>query len=48
MAYTSDESGQREVYIRPFPAGGGQWKISVGGGEQLRWRGDVSTLKSQL
>jgi Tol biopolymer transport system component len=40
MAYTSDESGQREVYVRPFPAGDQQWKISTGGGEQPRWRGD--------
>jgi eukaryotic-like serine/threonine-protein kinase len=44
MAYTSDESGQREVYVRPFPAGGGQWKISIAGGEQPRWRGDGKEL----
>jgi Tol biopolymer transport system component len=37
MAYTSDESGQREVYERPFPAGDGQVKISLAGGEQPRW-----------
>jgi Tol biopolymer transport system component len=40
MAYTSDESGTLEVYVRPFPAGEGKWKISVSGGEQPRWRGD--------
>jgi serine/threonine protein kinase/Tol biopolymer transport system component len=40
MAYTSDESGQREVYIRPFPAAEGKWRISTAGGEQPRWRGD--------
>ena len=44
MAYTSDESGQREVYVRPFPAGDGQWKISIQGGEQPRWRGDGKEL----
>ena len=38
MAYTSDESGQREVYVRPFPSGDGQWKVSLTGGEQSRWR----------
>ena len=38
MAYTSDESGQNEVYVRPFPAADGQWKISLAGGEQPRWR----------
>jgi len=40
MAYTSDESGRREVYVRPFPTGEQQWKISTGGGEQPRWRRD--------
>jgi serine/threonine protein kinase len=44
MAYTSDESGQREVYVRPFPAGEGRWKISLAGGEQPRWRGDGKEL----
>jgi Tol biopolymer transport system component/predicted Ser/Thr protein kinase len=44
MAYTSDETGQREVYVRPFPAGEGQWKISIAGGEQPRWRGDGREL----
>jgi hypothetical protein len=44
MAYTSDESGQSEVYVRPFPAGEGQWKISVAGGEQSHWRADGREL----
>jgi Tol biopolymer transport system component len=45
MAYTSDESGgQREVYVRPFPAGDRQWRISIAGGEQPRWRGDGKEL----
>jgi eukaryotic-like serine/threonine-protein kinase len=44
MAYTSDESGQREVYVRPFPSGEGKWKISTAGGEQARWRGDGKEL----
>jgi hypothetical protein len=30
--------------VRPFPAGGGQWKISIQGGEQPRWRGDGKEL----
>src|SRR5215467_6361045 len=29
MAYTSDESGQRQVYVRNFPAGDHQWTISI-------------------
>jgi len=44
MAYTSDESGQREVYVRPFPGTGGEKRISIGGGEQPRWRGDGKEL----
>jgi Tol biopolymer transport system component len=44
MAYTSDETGQREVYVRPFPSAVGQWKISIAGGGQPRWRGDGKEL----
>jgi serine/threonine protein kinase len=45
MAYTSDESGgQREVYVRSFPAGDYQKRISIAGGEQPRWRGDGKEL----
>jgi Tol biopolymer transport system component len=44
MAYTSDESGQRQVYVRNFPAGDQQWTISIAGGEQPRWRGDGKEL----
>ena len=33
LAYESDESGQREVYVRPFPdVSGGRWQVSPGGG----------------
>jgi hypothetical protein len=44
MAYTSDESGQKDVYVRPFPAADGVWRISTEGGEQPRWRGDGKEL----
>jgi serine/threonine-protein kinase len=37
MAYTSDESGRYEVYVRPFPGPGGQWQISTSGGEEPVW-----------
>jgi len=46
MAYTSDESGGREVYVRRFPEGDGQVRISTGGGEQPRWRRDGKELFS--
>jgi serine/threonine protein kinase len=40
MAYVSNESGQRQVYVRPFPTGDDKWKISTAGGVQPRWRRD--------
>ncbi|MGH9740262.1 MAG: protein kinase domain-containing protein [Candidatus Acidiferrales bacterium] len=52
VAYTSDESGREEVYVRPFfqaPNGktalpGAKWLISSSGGIQPRWRGDGKEL----
>jgi serine/threonine-protein kinase len=32
MAYNSDESGQPEVYVQPFPGRGSKWLVSQGGG----------------
>jgi serine/threonine-protein kinase len=38
LAYTSNESGFNEVYVRPFPdAQGARWQISNGGGSEPRW-----------
>src|SRR5579859_49164 len=37
LAYSSDESRNFEVYVRPFPGPGGKWKISTGGGDYPRW-----------
>lgn len=52
VAYTSDESGQDEVYVRPFSinaAGtaveaGARWPISGGFGTEPHWRGDGREL----
>jgi serine/threonine protein kinase len=44
MAYTSNVSGQREVYVQPFPSADNEMKISSAGGEQPRWRGDGKEL----
>ncbi len=44
MAYISNESGRIEVFVQPFPASGGKWQISTGGGSQPRWRGDGKEL----
>jgi serine/threonine protein kinase len=38
LVYQSDESGQNEIYVRPFPTvQGGQWKISPAGGTRPLW-----------
>jgi len=44
MAYVSDETGTDEVYVRPFPASSGKWKISTAGGTEPRWRRDGKEL----
>ncbi len=37
LAYTSTESGQNEVYVRPFPSAPGRWQISTAGGDFASW-----------
>jgi serine/threonine-protein kinase len=37
IAYSSDESGRRELYVQPFPGPGGKWMVSTEGGQYLRW-----------
>ena len=37
LAYSSDESGRDEIYVRPFPNGAGKWQVSVNGGRYPRW-----------
>ena len=37
IAYVSNESGRREVYVRPFPGPGGNTKISSEGGSEPVW-----------
>ncbi len=37
IAYTSQESGGYEVFVRPFPGPGGKWQISTGGGGAAAW-----------
>ena len=44
VAYVSDESGRAEVYVQSFPATGGKWQISTGGGDQPQWRRDGKEL----
>src|SRR5438445_7617716 len=38
VAYVSDESGQDEIYVRPFPEGTRKWPVSANGGTRVRWK----------
>jgi Tol biopolymer transport system component len=44
MAYQSNETGRYEIYIRPFPSGGGPTLISTAGGVYPRWSRDGKEL----
>lgn len=48
IAYSSDETGRHEVYVRPFAGapstGGGKIRISSAGGNQPVWRADGQEL----
>ena len=37
LAYASNESGQEQLFVRPFPGPGGKWKISTDGGKFPAW-----------
>jgi dipeptidyl aminopeptidase/acylaminoacyl peptidase len=46
IAYVSNESGQNEVYVRPFSrqSRDGKWQVSTAGGTRPRWRRDGKEL----
>lgn len=44
MAYESAESGTPQIYVVPFPDGGGKWQISAGGGVKPLWSKTAHTL----
>jgi serine/threonine protein kinase len=45
MAYTSNESGRTEVYVRPFPdVDKGKWQVSTSGGTSPLWSPDGREL----
>jgi eukaryotic-like serine/threonine-protein kinase len=44
LAYVSDETGVREVYIQPFPRPGGRFQISSGGGAEPVWGRNATEL----
>jgi len=44
VAYSSNESGKREVVVAPFRGPGGKWQVSTAGGSEPRWRRDGREL----
>ncbi|MFN0149379.1 MAG: protein kinase domain-containing protein, partial [bacterium] len=44
IAYTSNEGGIVEVFIRPYPDTGTAWQVSAGGGESPLWSRDGREL----
>src|SRR6185437_16725926 len=46
LAYSSNETGQNEVYICALTEAGvrGKWVVSTGGGIEPQWRGDSKEL----
>ena len=44
VAYTSDESGRYEIYVKPYPALSGAWVVSTEGGEEPVWSRDGRSL----
>jgi len=44
VAYSSNETGNWEVYVSPFPSAISKWQVSRAGGEEPRWRRDGKEL----
>ncbi len=44
VAYSSNETGNWEVYVSSFPIATSKWQVSRGGGEEPRWRRDGKEL----
>ena len=44
VAYGSDESGRREIWVQGFPERRGKWPVSAEGGSTPAWRADGKEL----
>jgi serine/threonine-protein kinase len=44
VAYTSDQTGRMEVYLRPLPGPGGATPVSINGGVEPVWSRDGKTI----
>jgi Tol biopolymer transport system component len=47
LAYASDESGEFQVYVRPFPGPDRRWQVSTQGGRHPRWNRNGRALLSE-
>ncbi len=44
LAYESNETGEAEVYVQPFPSADGKWQVSAQGGTRPLWSHDGTEL----
>lgn len=44
LAYSSDESGELQIYLRPFPEGDGRFQLTFDGGTSPLWSSDGRLL----
>jgi len=44
VAYSSNETGQFEIYLKRFPDTGEKWNVSIGGGTEPMWSKDGDEL----
>ncbi|MCI0402501.1 MAG: serine/threonine-protein kinase [Acidobacteria bacterium] len=44
LAYHSNESGNSQIYVRPFPGPGGKWQVSAEGGFHATWSRNTREL----
>lgn len=44
VAYQSNESGEFQIVVQPFPQAPGKWQVSTAGGSEPRWRADGKEL----
>jgi len=44
LAYVSDQTGRREVFVAPYPSLDRRWQISIGGGSEPVWGPETTEL----
>ena len=44
VAYVSDEPGQPDIFVQPWPQDGRRWRVTSAGGTRPRWRRDSRAL----